>query len=68
MARKNLLFLLAALATVGCDDDPSSPGRTITRVDVGPAQLSVPVGDTAWLTAYPRSADGRVVLFTGAVT
>jgi hypothetical protein len=54
-----ILAVLAGLALTACDD--ATGIVEVDRVDVGPSDLVVVVGDSAELTAVPRAANGAVV-------
>lgn len=54
-----ILAVLAGLALTACDD--ATGIVEVDRVDLGPSDLVVVVGDSVELTAVPRAANGAVV-------
>ena len=56
--------VLAMVLLAACTDDPTGIVR-VDRVDVGPANQVLVVGDSTTITAVPRAASGEVV--TGVV-
>ncbi|HET9441345.1 MAG TPA: Ig-like domain-containing protein [Longimicrobiales bacterium] len=53
------LFLLLLAA---CSDSPTEvPDSSVSIVEVGPDDLTLTVGDTMLLTAYPKAANGQVL-------
>jgi hypothetical protein len=52
--------VMAIALFTACDDDPMG-GVAVDRVDVGPAQQTLAVGDSTELTAVPLAAGGDVV-------
>jgi uncharacterized protein YjdB len=51
-------LLMLALAA-GCDDDPTDARKPVAVVEVSPAALVLPAGESRPLAAAPRTADGR---------
>lgn len=52
---------LAACGSDTTEPGPGAPPPTVVRVDIGPANQQLAVGDTIRLTASPRAADGTLL-------
>jgi uncharacterized protein YjdB len=53
--------VLSIVVLTACEDDPTSTVR-VDRVEVGPADQVLVVGDSTTITAVPMTADGDVVV------
>lgn len=59
---KRIMLLAAALMMAACSDSPTATeDLSVASVHLGPATVSMEVGDTIRLTAQARTADGRVL-------
>lgn len=62
MLRKNAYAAVLLVAALACSDSPGGiETPVVSRVEVGPADRVLVVGDTMRLTAYPTTNDGTVV-------
>ena len=60
--RSGAPMALVMAGLVACSDDPTGAApMVVDRVEVAPGDRVLVVGDTAHVSAVPRSADGRVV-------
>lgn len=57
------IAMAAVLVLAGCDAGTTDlPEHAVHTLEVGPAgPLTLVVGDTVWLTAYPRTEDGTLL-------
>jgi len=62
MSKRIAVLLALMLFTVACSDDTTGvPAPVVATVEVGPAAVTLTVGDTVRFTASPRMADGTLV-------